>query len=134
MSDSPDNVVQLGGGGLLYQDARDQAREQAARLRAESDAVTAEDLAACPPPPWADKPEPAPPAEPAKQSVVSVKAPPEPPKQPRSYREPLSTMLELAGIALLITTGFLIAVWVGTLIAGLSLVVLGVATSGRIGG
>jgi hypothetical protein len=62
-----------------------------------------------------------------------IEAPPEP-KPPFDWREAVSTALELAGIALLVTTGFLLAVWAGTLIAGLSLVVLGVATSRNIGG
>lgn len=82
------------------------------------------------------KPEPELPKEvqqPAHMKVGKIEAPPQP-KAPFDRREAVSTMLELAGIGLLVTTGFLIAVWVGTLIAGLSLVVLGVATSRNIGG
>jgi hypothetical protein len=65
--------------------------------------------------------------------VGKIEAPTEP-KPPPDWREAVSTALELVGIGLLVTTGFLLAVWAGTLIAGLSLVLLGVATSRKIGG
>jgi hypothetical protein len=120
MSETPNNVVQIGGGGLLYEDARQALEEE--RLAQEM---------APDPPPWADKPEPEPAKEvqnPPPMKVGKIEAPKEP-EPPFDWREAASTVLELAGIGLLITTGFLIAVWVGTLIAGLALVVLGVATS-----
>jgi hypothetical protein len=132
----------FGRGGRLYKDARD-----AATIPADSDAKgighdliggareaieeqRRAEMMSPDPPPWADKPEPPKPAKPP-PPVVGVKKPPE---APRDYREPISTALELAGIGLLIATGFLITMWLGTLIAGLCLILLGVATSRRFGG
>lgn len=135
MSDNPepDNVVKLGGGGLLYKDARDQeARHRAAMalgVRVDElpeDTLLPEDLMPDPPP-WADAPEPVAP----RSSVVAVKAPP---PQPRDWRELISTLLELAGIGVLTAGGWLIAPYVGLIIAGIALVALGVATSNNIRG
>ena len=104
-------------------------------------------------PPWADQPEPEPErkvepkrkrkSEPERERTVENPPPMkvgriEEPKAPRDrrgeIREVVSTGLELVGIGLLITTGFLITAWLGTLIAGLCLVLLGVATSRNFSG
>ena len=117
-----DNVSRprFGTGGRLYRDAREVIQE------ARAEGMLAD------PPPWADAPAPEPaPREvqnPPPMKVGKIEAPVEP-KPPTDWREGVSTALELAGMGLLITTGFLLAVWVGTLIAGLCLVVYGVATS-----
>jgi hypothetical protein len=125
MSESDRTVSRprFGGGGRLYRDARELIEE-----------ARSEEMAPDPPP-WADAPAPAPPPRenPPPMKVGKIEAPTEP-KPPTDWREGVSTGLELVGIGLLITTGFLIAVWVGTLIAGLSLVLLGVATSRKING
>jgi hypothetical protein len=133
MTDSTsDNVIRLGGGGLLYEDARNQAADNAREIIEEARRA---EMMAPDPPAWADKPEPEPEKKPEKPAMTlgKIEAPKQP-KPPFDRREAVSTALELAGIGLLVTTGFLITVWLGTLIAGLALVVLGVATSRNIGG
>jgi len=83
------------------------------------------------------EPEPEPPAveveNPPHMERGTIGEPTEP-EPPFDWREAISTGLELAGIALLVLTGFLITVWLGTLIAGIALVVLGVATSRNFNG
>jgi hypothetical protein len=128
MSDPTNNVVQIGGGGLLYEDAREAAREAGREAALAAEFPAAAEETAPDPPPWADEPQPQEVQNPPPMKVGKIEAPKEP-EPPFDWREAISTGLELAGIALLITTGFLITVWLGTLIAGLCLVLLGVATS-----
>jgi hypothetical protein len=151
MSDSSSNISRprFGGGGRLYREEgapvaaamMDMAREVIEEER------VAELMKPDSAPPWADQPEPEPErkvepkrrrkSEPERETTVENPPPmkvgkieePKKPKPPFDRREAASTGLELVGIGLLITTGFLITVWLGTLIAGLSLVLLGVATS-----
>jgi hypothetical protein len=110
MTDSPqsENVAPLfGSGGRLYQDARDQQKQE---MLPPDEMVP-------------DKPEP-----PARIGKVEA------PKPRREWREPVSTAVELAGVGFLIATGFIVTVWLGTLITGICLIVLGVATSRNLGG
>ena len=125
MSDSPDNVVRIGGGGLLYEDAREQARLIAGG--------PAEDFTPDPPPP----PPPAKPiskhttAEPPK--ITQKNMPTEPDKGP-DWREFFSTCLELAGITALTAAGWLVAPALGLAIIGVALILLGVGSSNLMSG
>jgi hypothetical protein len=127
----PDNVVAFGGGGLLYKDARDQSKENARQAAIDYARAVAdeEDVQLLPDEMVPDEPEPEPqPAPPSKIGKIEA------PQAPRDWREALSTGLELAGIGFLIATGFLVAAWLGMLVTGICLVVLGVATSRKLNG
>ena len=120
MSDSPDNVVRIGGsGGLLYQDAREQARRIAA---------AAEDFT-----PDLELPEPEPEPRPEPPKVTQKNMPPEPVKPGFDWRELFSTCVELLGITAISVGGWLIAPCVGLIIAGVALILVGVATSRLVG-
>lgn len=71
------------------------------------------------------------PKEKLKPSVVSIKTPPPEPKPRRDLREPVSTIAELGGIIALTAGFFMLAPWVGLVVLGLCLVILGVAMSPR---
>lgn len=74
-----------------------------------------------------DKPEK--PAKAAKQPPPPAAERPTAAKQAtRNLRGPVSTALELAGIALVTAGCALIAIWLAFIVAGIALVVLGVAT------
>ena len=118
----------LGGGGRLYQDARD--KDALARARAMADA-----------PPWADMPDDddrRPPPDPKpehKPSTVSVKLPPAPPKKRFDWREFCSTICELLGMTLVsVGVAKYLNPWLGVIIAGICLLVIGVASSRRLSG
>lgn len=124
-----DNVLEFGSGGRIYRDSRPTEEEQEEEQEPESPAV--------PPPPWADQPEL--PRKTKKQaakeskepqrpaSVVRTVTPPEPPKEPYDWRETISTMLEVIGMVCLSTAGFLVATWIGLVVAGICMLVLGMA-------
>jgi hypothetical protein len=125
-----DNVIQIGGGGLLYEDARE-AAAAAARARG-MDSVTAEDFMPDAPP-ASEPPEPESIIAP---STVRIKMPEEdkPEKKGPDWRELFSTVLELLGVTALTVGGWLIAPYVGLFIVGVALVLLGVATSRAVSG
>jgi hypothetical protein len=128
MSDSPDNVVSIGGGGLLYEDAREQAAQiaQQARLNAPGAEDFAEDFA-----PDIPKPQP---SKPAQATQVTQKNPPEPEQPGPDYREFFSTCVELLGVTCISVGGWLIAPYIGLIIAGIALIALGIATSRLVSG
>jgi hypothetical protein len=69
----------------------------------------------------------------------ALKAPqqtaPKPPSKPRSnHRELASTCLEIVGMAAFSAGFWLIHAWLGLIVAGLCLILLGVATSNQLGG
>lgn len=135
MSDSPDNVVRIGGGGgLLYEDAREQARQMG--MVAADEFVTGftePEPKPEPKPKEKSKNKPAP--EPPKSTAATPKNLPEPPEEPgRDWREFFSTCVELLGVTLISVGGWLIAPYVGLIIAGIALIVLGVATSRMMSG
>lgn len=136
MSDSPDNVVRIGGGGgLLYEDAREQARQMG--MVAAEDFVTGftEATKPEPEPKPKGKPKTKPVAEPPKSTAATPKNLPEPPEEPgRDWREFFSTCVELLGVTLISVGGWLIAPYVGLIVAGIALIVLGVATSRMMSG
>lgn len=122
MTDSPDNVFSFGGGGKLYADAREAV-----------DDIRREQLLAPDPPPWADHPEPDKPDKPdkkkdkAKPATVTQKNLPA--EAGFDWRELCSTLLELAGVTAISVGGWLIAPYVGLIIAGVALMLFGAATS-----
>jgi hypothetical protein len=60
---------------------------------------------------------------------------PKPPSKPRANRRELSsTGLEVIGLTLFSAGFWLIHVWLGLIVAGLCLILLGVATSNQLGG
>jgi hypothetical protein len=118
MNDSPNrpfptNVFRFGGGGKLYADARD-------------DTVTEQDLLdQMNKPGKPDEPQSPAPA-PAAPVVTQKNLPPEP---GRDWTEMFSTVLELTGITAISVGGWLIAPYVGLIILGVALILLGAATS-----
>ncbi|HVQ84632.1 MAG TPA: hypothetical protein VMS84_07635 [Mycobacterium sp.] len=156
MSDSTSSSIsrpRFGGGGRLYREEDAPAAAAMGLARESIEEARVAEMMAPEAPPWADQPEPEPErkvepkrkrkSEPERERTVENPPPMkvgriEEPKAPRDrrgeIREVVSTGLELVGIGLLITTGFLITAWLGTLIAGLCLVLLGVATSRNFSG
>ena len=121
MSDSKENVFRIGGGGKLYADAR-----------AGDDMVTEADLLGHTLKPEGKdsgkdpgKKQPKPPA-PAPVVATQKNLPPEP---GRDWIEICSTILELLGITAISVGGWLIAPYVGLIVLGVALVLLGAATS-----
>lgn len=163
MSDS-DTGFRLGGGGRVYADARLAEDERARRRLALAEQATMMapppvGFIRDAPPSWADgpetddrrpppdpQPEPEQPqpeqaeAKPAEQKPLTtvrpmLPDPPEPEKPPRDWQELVSTILELVGLAAVsIGLGARFGVWLGVIFAGLSCVVIGVATSRRLTG
>jgi hypothetical protein len=72
-------------------------------------------------------PEPKPPTKPVKQEVKQVSEE----KSPKDVRGGVSTALELAGIGAVTVGGFLVAPWLGCMLLGVLLVLLGVAVGYR---
>jgi uncharacterized membrane protein len=97
----------------LYADARKLEAE-----KAESSAPAA------PPPP---APEPLVPTPPRRPQAPQVSVPVQQKPRPEGFRAAASTALELGGIAMVSVGGFLIAPWVGCIILGILLILLGVA-------
>lgn len=114
MSDTDTDGSIFGGGGRIYRDSRPEEEQQDPAV-----------------PPWADQPELLKRPTPIRPSVVKTVQPPEPEpvQEPHDWRQTISSALELAGMAGLAATGFLIALWVGILIASICLLVIGVAIS-----
>jgi hypothetical protein len=123
MTDSKENVFRIGGGGKLYADAR-----------AGDDMVTEADLLGHTLKPEgkdsgkdSGKKQPKTPAPaPAAPVATQKNLPPEP---GRDWPEIFSTVLELTGITAISVGGWLIAPYVGLIILGVALVLLGAATS-----
>jgi hypothetical protein len=124
-----DNVTQIGGGGRLYADARE--KESTARQRLVNLAAAAlheddgdedpddEESVPLPPP----IPLPVPPAQ-------RLPAAPKPQKTPRDWREVQSTILELIGISLISVGCWEIRPWLGLIVLGFCLILMGLALSG----
>lgn len=116
-----DNVTKIGGGGRLYSDAREKADAEAAP----------------PPPPVADQGErirdfikpPEPPLSsrgPSKPTPVVQPKVIKPPKPPRDWRGVISTVVELLGIAVLSGGFWMLTPWLGIVILGMCLIIMGI--------
>ncbi len=114
-----DKLTRIGTGGRLYRDARPAPN---------GDSVQEEPAEETPAPqPVRDYENPAPPAPP--WSVKPMHEPPAPPKPKRDWREFNSTALEVIGVGVLSAGFSMLYLWLGIVVLGACLIVLGYAAS-----
>lgn len=108
----------------LYADARRaeaEKRENAEKPEKAQGATGKDHLSSVP------SPEPLVPTPPRRPVQPAAPQPEQQKPRPEGWRSTASTALELGGIAVVSTGGFLISPWVGCIILGILLIVLGVA-------
>lgn len=105
----------------LYAEARRLEAEKAANSERPAEKSVKENLTVVPPP------EPLVPNPPRRPQAQTPPAPAPQRARPEGWKATASNALELGGIAMVSTGGFLISPWLGCIILGVLLIVLGVA-------
>jgi hypothetical protein len=112
-AEKAENVLKIGSGGRLYADAR--------KRDAKKDGGEKEDL-----PRGADRPDL--PPQPLGPPAIPWIGPTPPESETRDWRGPVSTVVELLGAASFTAGFWLLAPWLGLVVLGSCLILIGVAT------